>query len=251
MPSFKSLSAGITGTDAYTAQAEEIRAKMEASIPDALRLPKELLEDLPADVSGVPASCGLLSSGELAITELDATSVRDRIAEGSLSAVEAVTAFGKRAAIVHQVTACLTEWFLDEGIQRAMELDEHFARTGQVVGPLHGVPISVKEHMPIAGHHASCGFLSTYCYTEEDSSLVALLRKLGAVFYVKTNQPQGIMHLESHGFMARTLNPFNTRLSSGGSSGGEGALVGGKGSCLGLGTDIGGSIRAPCAHNGM
>jgi amidase len=239
MPSAKTLTAGITGTPSYTAAAEKIRARLDAEIPASLRLPQELLDDLPVDVSAIAETCGLLTPEELAITELDATAVRDQIAAGTLSAVDTVTAFGKRAVVVHQLTGCLTEIFLDEGIARAKELDEHFKKTGQVVGPLHGVPISVKEHLPVAGHYSSFGFLSSHTFSKEDCQLVAILRSLGAVFYVKTNQPQGIMHLECHGFHSRTLNPFNTRLSSGGSSGGEGALIGAKGSCLGLGTDIG------------
>jgi len=81
--------------------------------------------------------------------------------------------------------------------------------------------------------------------------MAKILRSLGAVFYVKTNQPQSIMTLECHSFYGRTVNPYNSNLSSGGSSGGEGALVAMKGSCMGVGSDIGGSIRCPSAHCGI
>jgi amidase len=55
---------------------------------------------------------------------------------------------------------------------------------------------------------------------------------------------------QANGLVRVTVNPFNTTLTAGGSSGGEGALVGFRGSCLGIGTDIGGSIRSPAANNG-
>lgn len=81
--------------------------------------------------------------------------------------------------------------------------------------------------------------------------MVSILRGMGAVFYCKTNQPQGIMHFETTSHYGRTINPFNTDLSAGGSSGGEAALIAMKASVLGVGTDIGGSIRGPAAFCGI
>lgn len=78
-----------------------------------------------------------------------------------------------------------------------------------------------------------------------------VLRDAGAIPYVKTNQPQAIMHLECTGFHGRTLMPHNINLSSGGSSGGEAALVALRGSIFGIGTDIGGSIRGPAGFCGI
>jgi amidase len=85
-----------------------------------------------------------------------------------------------------------------------------------------------------------------------DALILQVLWDAGAVFYARTTQPQTLMHLEtSSNIYGATVNPFNRALTSGGSSGGEGALVGLKGSCLGIGTDIGGSIRSPAANNGV
>ncbi|KAJ4196028.1 Acetamidase [Fusarium falciforme] len=103
-------------------------------------------------------------------------------------------------------------------------------------------------------------------YDEEDSVLTSLLRKAGAVFYIKTSVPQSLMVCETiNNIIGRTLNPRNKNWSCGGSSGGEGALVGFRGSLIGVGTDIGifhlltlavyvlivqgGSIRVPSAFN--
>lgn len=77
-------------------------------------------------------------------------------------------------------------------------------------------------------------------YDEEDSVLTGLLHKAGAVFYIKTSVPQSLMVCETvNNIIGRTLNPRNKNWSCGGSSGGEGALVGFRGSLIGVGTDIG------------
>lgn len=77
-------------------------------------------------------------------------------------------------------------------------------------------------------------------YATEDSVMVTLLRKAGAVFYIKTSVPQTLMVGETfNNIIGQTVNPRNRNLSSGGSSGGEGALIGMRGSILGVGTDIG------------
>jgi amidase len=87
---------------------------------------------------------------------------------------------------------------------------------------------------------------------EADALILRILWAAGVVFYVRTTQPQSLMHLEtSSNLYGETVNPYNRKLTSGGSSGGEGALIGMKGSCLGIGTDIGGSIRSPAANNGL
>lgn len=87
---------------------------------------------------------------------------------------------------------------------------------------------------------------------EVDSHVLRILWRAGCVFYARTTQPQTLMHLEtSSNLYGVTVNPFNRDLTSGGSSGGEGALIGLRGSCLGIGSDIGGSVRSPAANCGL
>lgn len=87
---------------------------------------------------------------------------------------------------------------------------------------------------------------------ENNSALAAMLIDLGAVLYCKTNLPQSIMTGDSdNNVFGRTLNPRNKFLTAGGSTGGEGALLALRGSILGVGTDIGGSIRVPSVCNGI
>lgn len=240
------------GTTDYEKKRAAILETLAGKVPNELRLPASVVANPPVDVSTVPATCGLLTDKEIGITEeYDAFGLAEAIAAKKLTAVEVATAFSKRAIIAHQLTCCLTQWFMDEAIQRAHELDDYLEENGRTVGPLHGVPISIKEHMPIAGTYSSQGCFSSTVLDKEDSQMVGTLRSLGAVFYCKTNQPQAIMHLETTSHYGRTLNPFNIHLSAGGSSGGEGALIAMKGSVLGVGTDIGGSIRCPSAFCGI
>lgn len=124
------------------------------------------------------------------------------------------------------------------------------ARTGTPVGPLHGLPISLKDNFNLAGLDSTVGFVSHIGDpAAHDSTLAQLLADAGAVFYVKTNVPTAMMIAESvNNVFGRTVNPLNRRLTSGGSSGGESALIAFKGSPWGVGTDIGGSVsRSQCS----
>ncbi|EME38720.1 hypothetical protein DOTSEDRAFT_160346 [Dothistroma septosporum NZE10] len=240
------------GSETFEKKRQELVKELHDSIPKQYHLPETFAEAPPLDVTDVPRTCGILNSSEIGITEdYDATSLAQAIASKKLTAVSVATAFAKRAAIAHQLTCCLTQFFKDEAIERAKYLDDYLAKHGKPIGPLHGVPISVKEHMAIAGHYSSYGYLSTRVYDDKDSLMIKILRDAGAVFYVKTNQPQGIMHLESDGFLGRVNNPYDSNLSAGGSTGGEAALIAMRGSILGIGTDIGGSIRGPAAFCGI
>lgn len=136
----------------------------------------------------------------------------------------------------------------------ARQLDAHLAQTGKPVGPLHGLPISLKDNFNLRGLDATVGFVSHVgAPATEDATLAQLLQaKAGAVFYVKTNVPTAMMMPETvNNVMGRTVNPRNRRLTPGGSSGGEAALVAFGGSPLGVGTDIGGSLRIPAACTGL
>jgi amidase len=242
----------LQGTPEYEKKRAAILATFAEKVPNELRLPASIFANPPVDVSTVPATCGLLTTKEVEITEsYDAFGLAEDIAAKKLTAVEVATAFSKRAIIAHQLTCCLTQWFMDKAVKQAQELDDYLEKNGKTIGPLHGVPISIKEHMPIAGTYSSGGSFASTFLDQEDCQMIGMLRSMGAVFYCKTNQPQAIMHLESTSHYGRTLNPFNINLTSGGSSGGEGALIAMKGSVLGVGTDIGGSIRCPSAFCGI
>jgi amidase len=230
------------------------RARLAASIPPEYIIPSNLLPpDSQLDVTTWPATSGWFTPAELAITSLTAVPLLRKLASGELTSVEVTKAFCKRAAAAHQLTNCLSEIFFDRALARAAELDAHFASTGKTVGPLHGLPFSLKDNFNLKGVDATVGFAAHVdSPAEYDATLVEMLRDAGAVFYAKTNVPTAMMIAESvnHVF-GRTVNPRNRHLTSGGSSGGESALIAFGGSCLGVGTDIGGSLRIPAACTGI
>lgn len=240
------------GDAEFEANRQDILQKVAAKIPKNLHLPKSLIDDPPRNVTGIPAECGLLTPGELDITSnYGLVDLADAIRLGQLTSVEVTTAFCKRAIIAHQLTFCLSDLYMAEALVRAKELDEHLARTGKTVGPLHGVPISVKETIPVAGQLWSVSLAASRRISPKDCLLIETIREQGAVFYVKTHQPALVFSLESTSFLGRTLNPHNLDLSSGGSSGGEGALLAMRGSPFGIGSDLGGSIRIPASFCGI
>ncbi|KAI1614223.1 amidase signature domain-containing protein [Exophiala viscosa] len=240
------------GTPEFEEKRSALLRTLEESFPTEYYLPSEIISNPPKDVSKIPSTCGLLTPEELEITEgYDAVGLAAAIAERKYTAVAVAKAFCKRAVIVHQLTCCLTQFFQEKALEQAAQLDEYLEKNGKTVGPLHGLPISVKEHMVLAGTYSSQGEFSTIVKDDKDSQMISIFRKAGAIFYCKTNQPQTIMHLETDSHWGRTLNPFNIDLSAGGSTGGEAALIAMKGSVLGIGTDIGGSVRGPSAFCGI
>lgn len=141
----------------------------------------------------------------------------------------------------------------DDAIQRAKEVDKHFATTGKPLGPIHGLPISLKDCFNVRGYPTSVGF-TTWALdpVQTESTIVSILKKAGAILYVKTNVPTAMMFSETvNNCYGRTVNPLRRTLTPGGSSGGESALIAMRGSCLGVGTDIGGSLRIPAACVGL
>ncbi|KAI0828980.1 general amidase GmdA [Trametes gibbosa] len=215
------------------------------------RLHTQVPHDL-VDVSALPTS--QLTPRELGIVHLDATALADAIRARRYTAVEVLEAFCHVATIAQDLTNCLTEVFFEEGLRRARELDRHLEATGDVVGPLHGVPVSIKDHILVKGHDTATGYAAWAFRTvaAKDAVVVDVLRTAGAVLYVKTANPQTLLSLETNNnIYGRTLNPHNRALTPGGSSGGESALIAVHGSPLGVGTDIGGSIRIPAAYMGL
>jgi amidase len=131
----------------------------------------------------------------------------------------------------------------ERALARAEQLDLFYSKHKGPIGPLHGLPISVKEMLGMQGLHQTAGYCAWWDkIASEDAHVLQVLREAGAVFYVRTTEPQSMMHLECNSNLyGRTVNPYNSDASSGGSSGGEGALMGLRGSCLGVGSDVGGT----------
>ncbi|PHH91282.1 hypothetical protein CDD83_1092 [Cordyceps sp. RAO-2017] len=230
-----------------THRASAIPAKWvipPAKLDETLRSTNRVIDLLPS----------LLSHHELQITALGASALAAKIRAGEYSCLQVAEAFCHQAAVAHQLTNCLTEIFFTEALEQARQLDHVLQTTGKPIGPLHGVPVSVKDHFNVKGQHTTAGYISfgQLPVKDSDAHIVALLRNAGAVLYAKTNNPQCMVVLETvSNIYGRTVNPWNTKLGAGGSSGGEGALVAQHGSALGVASDMEGSIRVPAAFNGV
>lgn len=245
-------SAQLIPTRSWSEKAEDKRQRILASIPASFKHEelKHSLED-PASVQDVPSK--LLSPLELEITALDAAALAKTIAEKKYTAVAALNAFTHRAAIAHKLLHCCLDLPYEQALQEAQALDQHLEATGKPVGALHGVPISVKDQCRLKGTETTCGFVHPIGEKDEDDAIIVdLLKQSGAVIFGKTSLSIGCMWGETiNNILGRTSNPYNRSFSCGGSSGGEGALIGFHGSPLGFGTDLGGSIRSPSAYQGL
>jgi Asp-tRNA(Asn)/Glu-tRNA(Gln) amidotransferase A subunit family amidase len=124
---------------------------------------------------------------------------------------------------------------------------------GEALGPLHGVPITIKSSIDVAGWPCTCGSRLRADYVAEaDAPLVARLRRAGAILLGNTNTPEFLMAYETHNAVTgRTNSPWDLERTPGGSSGGEAAAIAARCSAGGVGSDGGGSIRIPAHFSGI
>ena len=174
------------------------------------------------------------------------------IAAGELSSVEVVQAFIARIEAVNPKINAVVVKRYDAALAEAREADTRRSR-GMPLGPLHGVPVTIKDSIDVAGLPSTFGIPTRAAHrAETDEVHVARLRAAGAIVLGKTNVSQCLFYTEADNpLYGRTLNPWNPQRTSGGSSGGEAAIIAAGGSVLGLGTDIGGSVRTPAAFCGI
>ncbi|KAM0543450.1 hypothetical protein ACHAPJ_012314 [Fusarium lateritium] len=233
----------------YQATVSSARSLRDAGLAKVEPQLQGIPDELPLSSQGLPAT--VLTPREIEITEKHSVVELLALLRNREIKVEEVTrAFLRRAALAQAATNCLVELMWDQAIERAKYLDS----LPEPKGELFGLPISTKEHHGMVGEkvttHAS--FVAWIGKAHGSNLLYDNLYDEGCVFYVRTTQPQTIMHLETNSVIyGRTVNPYNRDLTAGGSSGGEGALIGFRGSILGVGGDIGGSVRCPAAHNGI
>ncbi|KAJ4999152.1 putative amidase [Colletotrichum sp. SAR 10_66] len=191
--------------------------------------PTPLPEPLPQNVQNLPSQ--ILTPEEIAITECDPLALVRKMTDKELSCETVVKAFLARASLAQKTVNCITELLYSRVVARARHLDS----LPGPAGPLHGLPISVKEQFGFEGKINNNSFVA-WCDRQQEPpcSLNRILEeKCGAVIFARTTQPQTVMHLETNSNVyGRTVNPWNRNLTAGGSSGGEGALVGFKGSPL-------------------
>ena len=160
----------------------------------------------------------------------------------------------------HLARIAATSGSINAVVQVAAERALHEARQadaltvqGKSMGPLHGIPITIKDSLDSAGIVSTGGTAGrTRFIPERDATVVARLRQAGAILLGKTNTPELTMHGETDNLIyGRTNNPYNLAHSPGGSSGGSAANVALGGAALDVGSDTGGSIRDPAHYCGV
>ncbi|NXU21845.1 FAAH1 hydrolase, partial [Thalassarche chlororhynchos] len=213
---------------------EEARRTRDEGVKKMAKAVQQFREQVPSDQTDAILSLPLLE-------------LTGRLREGSLSPKTVLYTYLEKALEVTQQTNCLRH-FIPECEEQLQKIQRQREK-----GLLYGIPVSIKDHIGHKGHLSTCGLVQCLgTPVQEDSVLVKVLKRQGAIPFAMTNVPQSLFNYDcGNPIFGQTLNPFNHQKSPGGSSGGEGALIAGGGSILGIGSDIGGSIRLPSSFCGL
>ena len=185
------------------------------------------------------------------IWQLSALEIAAAIRAGQFSSREALDAHIERIEKINPVVNAITDVILEAAQKAANAADSALAK-GDISGPLHGVPISVKENIDVAGSATTQGVVALKdAIATQDSPQIANLRAAGAIPFARTNMPDfGLRWYTDNALRGATLNPWNPDLTPGGSSGGEAVALATGMTPLGCGNDLGGSLRIPSAFAG-
>jgi amidase len=181
-----------------------------------------------------------------------ATALARAIRAKEVSSEEVVNACLARIEQVNPQLNAVVGLTADEALNQARKADAALTG-GELWGPLHGVPITIKDSLDTAGFLTSWGTPGRAAHVpSEDATVVARMKAAGAILLGKTNTPELTLAFETDNpVYGRTNNPYDLERTPGGSSGGEGAIIAAGGSPLGLGSDTGGSIRVPSHFCGI
>jgi Asp-tRNA(Asn)/Glu-tRNA(Gln) amidotransferase A subunit family amidase len=186
------------------------------------------------------------------LTSLSATEMAAAISNHEISSASLIEAHLERIARLNPQLNAFVHVDFDGARRQAQEADAAL-KSGRELGPLHGVPISIKSSIDVAGWSCNCGSRLRASYVaEKDAVLVSRLRAAGAILLGNTNAPEFLMAYETDNLTSgRTSNPWDLNRTPGGSSGGEAAAIAARCSAGGVGSDGGGSIRVPAHYSGI
>ncbi|MBO1358288.1 amidase [Acetobacter sacchari] len=175
-----------------------------------------------------------------------ATRMAGAIRAGEVSARECVRAALSRVESLNPGLNAVVQFMAEDALRQADDADR-VARSGSEVGPLHGVPITIKVNVDQKGYATTNGVVALRdAVAREDSPQVASLKAAGAIVIGRTNTPAFSMRwFTDNALHGRTVNPWNSAATPGGSSGGAGVAVATGMGAIGHGNDYGGSIRYP------
>ncbi len=182
----------------------------------------------------------------------DATTLAALIRTKQLSSLEVVQAHLDRVAAVNTPINAVVTLMADEALRAAEAADRAVAR-GDALGPLHGVPFSIKDALDTAGVLTQRGSkLFAGHVPTADATAVARFKAAGGIALMKTNLPEFSLWTETDNLVTgRTNNPWNLERTPGGSSGGEAAAIASGLSPIGIGSDVAISVRGPAAFTGI
>ena len=175
-----------------------------------------------------------------------------RVRARELSPVEILEAHLRQIEQKNPVINAFVTVFEEEARKAALRAEQTLANGG-TPGPLHGIPVTIKDSFDVVGYPTTCGskFFSNL-RAREDSTAVRRFREAGAIILGKTNCPEFLANYETDNYVAgRTNNPWNPERTPGGSSGGESAAISSFMSPGGIGSDGGGSVRIPAHFCGI
>jgi len=178
--------------------------------------------------------------------------LRDAMGRGAISSEELTRAFLDRIGAVNPTLNAVVQLDAEGALARAREADQARSR-GEVWGPLHGIPMTIKDSLDTAGMITTGGTLGRASFRPEaDATVVARVRAAGAILLGKTNTPELTLSFETDNLVyGKTNNPYDAARTPGGSSGGAAAILAAGGSAFDIGSDYGGSIRLPAHFCGI
>ena len=186
------------------------------------------------------------------ITSASAKAIAGVIRDREMSAVEVVQAHLDRIAQVNNKLNAVVCLCTERALEEAQKADASLAH-GDAVGPLHGVPMTLKDSLDTEGVVTTAGTIGRHDFIpDRDTTITARLRAAGAILLGKSNTPELTWSGETdNDVYGRTNNPFDLERNPGGSSGGAAAIISACGSPFDIGSDTGGSIRAPAHLTGI
>jgi amidase len=189
---------------------------------------------------------------EASIADIEAAYLTGRTTARAVTQahLDRIAAFDKRGPLINSLITVNPRALAD-----ADRLDAALALTGRPVGPLHGIPVVIKDNIDVAGLPMTAGFQGwKNYYPPEDAPLVKKIRAAGGIILAKASLSEfarGLADNINSVLAGFARNPYNTAFATGGSSGGTGAALAASFAVAGIGTDTGGSVRAPSAHNAL
>jgi amidase len=206
----------------------------------------------PPPLSRSEAGVAAFPVVEASIADLEAAYISGQTTVRAVTQahLDRIAAYDKRGPLINSLITVNPR-----ALEEADRLDAFLRTTGQPIGPLHGIPVIVKDNIDVAGLPMTSGFQGwKNYYPSEDAPLVKKIRAAGGIIVAKSSLSEFARGLGDNinsvipGF---ARNPYNTAFATGGSSGGTGAALAASFGVVGIGTDTGGSVRAPSAHNAL